>query len=89
MSLRKCLVILVFFLIASLPSAVIAQQTPAAGGTIHGLVVDPDDALIPGATATLTSPSGKALTATSKSDGTYTIRGVAPGTYTLTARSLS
>ena len=84
MSFRKCLVILVFFLIASLPSAVIAQQTPAAGGTIHGLVVDPDDALIPGATATLTSPSGKALTATSKSDGTYTIRGVAPGTYTLT-----
>ncbi len=51
---------------------------------MHGLVVDPDDALVPGATATLISASGKALTTTSKSDGTYTIRGVAAGTYSLT-----
>ena len=43
------------------------------------MVVDPDDALIPGATVTLTSASGKAQTTTSKSDGTYTFRGVAGG----------
>jgi hypothetical protein len=79
--------ILVFFLLASLPFAA-KGQTPQpaapAGATVHGSVLDPDDALIPGATATLTSASGKASVATSKSDGTYTVRGLAPGTYTLT-----
>jgi hypothetical protein len=50
---------------------------------VHGTVLDPDQALIPGATVTLTSGSGKTQTTPSKSDGTYTFRAV-PGTYTLT-----
>ena len=86
MSLRKSLAILVVFLLASLPFVALGQAAapaPAGGGSVSGLVVDPDDALIPGATATLTSAAGKAVTATSKSDGTYAIRGLAPGTYTL------
>jgi hypothetical protein len=84
MSLRKTLAFLLLFFIATLPIAVMAQQSAATGATVHGLVVDPDNALVPGAAVTLTSASGKTLTATSKSDGTYTIRGVAAGTYTLT-----
>jgi hypothetical protein len=73
------------FLAASLPFATFAQQpATAAGGAVHGTVVDPDSALIPGATVTLTTSAGKSQNATSKSDGTYTFRGVAAGTYTLT-----
>ena len=74
------LVLLLSFIIA-LPFAAVAQS---GGGTIHGTVLDPDDALIPGATVTLASASGKTQSATSGSDGTYTFRGVAPGSYTLT-----
>jgi hypothetical protein len=84
MSFRNSLAFLLFALIAFLPLTLSAQQPAPAGGVVHGLVVDPDNALIPGATATLASASGKALTATSKSDGTYSIRGIAAGTYTLT-----
>jgi len=84
MSLRHRIAVVLFFLIAFLPFTSFAQQTPTPGGTVHGMVVDPDDALIPGATATLTSGAGKSVSTTSKSDGTYTFRGVAPGTYTLT-----
>ncbi len=58
-----------------------AQQGPVS---VRGLVADPDDAEIPGATVTLAPASGKAITSTSGSDGTYTLRGVPPGTYTLT-----
>ena len=64
-----------------LPSAH-AQQT---GATVRGNVLDPDNALIPGAIVTLTPTTGNALTATSQSDGTYTFRGVPAGTYSLTS----
>src|ERR1700679_4271961 len=84
MSLRHRIAVVLFFLIAFLPFTSFAQQTPTPGGTVHGMVVDPDDALSPGATATLTSGAGKSVSTSSKSDGTYTFRGVAPGTYTLT-----
>ena len=54
-----------------------------AGKTrVHGVVTDPDGALIPGATVTLTG-SGPAVKATSGSDGSYSAA-VAPGTYTVT-----
>ena len=83
MSFRKCLYLFMLFLVASLPFSATAQQPPASGATVHGMVVDPDDALIPGATVTLTSNSGKSQSTTSKSDGTYTFRPVAAGTYAL------
>src|SRR5580692_9074721 len=85
MSFRSRLAVLLLFIFAALPFAAMAQQTPAGGATVHGMVVDPDDALIPGATVTLTSASGKAQTTVSKDDGTYTFHGVAAGTYSLTA----
>ncbi len=90
MSFRACLVVLSLFAIAlvpgaMLPPAAMAQQPAAASGaTVHGLVTDPDDAVVPGATVTLTPASGKAQTTTSKSDGTYTFRGVPGGTYVIT-----
>jgi hypothetical protein len=83
MSLQKCLAVLSLFFVALLPVAAIAQQPAAApaatGATVHGTVVDPDDALIPGTTVTLNSAGGKTQSTTAKSDGTYSFRGVAPG----------
>ena len=75
--------------------ALLSAQQPAASATspaaaqqgvisLRGLVADPDDAEIPGATITLAPASGKAVTTTSGGDGTYTLLGVPPGTYTLT-----
>jgi len=71
----------------------VSAQTPApatagaagvqAGKTrVHGLVTDPDGALIPGATVTLTG-NGPAVKATSGADGSYSAA-VTPGTYTVT-----
>ena len=81
MSFRAGLKVVLFFLIALFPVVARAQQV---GATVHGTVADPESAVIPGATVTLTPASGKALMTQSQSDGTYTLRGVAPGTYSLT-----
>ena len=74
----------VFLLAAFLavPSALLAQQPVAA--TVRGSVSDPDNAVIPGATVTLTPGSGRAMIEHSGSDGTYAIRNVPAGTYSLT-----
>ena len=58
-----------------------AQQT---GATVRGTVADPDQAVIPGATVTLTPATGKAAITTSQADGTYVLRNVPAGTYSLT-----
>lgn len=80
----RLLVVLLSFL---LPASLVAAQQPAAaagGATVHGTVVDPDGALVPGASITLAPATGRSVTGTSKADGTYTLRGVPPGTYILT-----
>ena len=85
MSLRTRLVVALISLIAVLTFQANAQQpSPAPGATIHGMVTDPDDALVPGATVTLTPATGKPQIVTSGSDGTYTARGVSAGTYVMT-----
>ena len=85
MSFRSALKFFFVFFIALVAVAPQIQAQQAAGTTARGLVSDPDDAVIPGATVTFTPASGKgALTATSGSDGNYTIRNVAPGTYSVT-----
>ena len=94
MSYRMRWLVVVLILVVPVvltPYTMMAQQTPAptaatAGATVHGMVVDPDDALIPGATVTLTPASGRAQTTTSKSDGTYSFR-VPAGTYTLSVKA--
>ena len=90
MSVRGFFAFLSLVLLASLPfaaakAAPAQQAATAASATLHGLVVDPDEALIPGATVTLTPASGRVQTTTSKDDGTYTFRGLPAGTYTVTA----
>jgi hypothetical protein len=79
-TLKLCLVAFTA-LIFSLPHAALAQ---AGGATVRGQVNDPDTAVIPGATITLTPGSGPALIGTSGSDGTYVIRAVPAGTYSMT-----
>jgi hypothetical protein len=69
------------------PVATVSTQAAApatAGGTrVHGTVVDPDGALIPGAKVTLTPTKGSAAKqVVSGTDGGYSVT-VAPGTYTL------
>jgi hypothetical protein len=81
MSFRSAFKFVLLLWIALAPVISRAQQ---GGATIHGTVADPDSAVIPGATVTLTPASGKALTAQSQSDGTYTLHGVPAGTYSMT-----
>jgi hypothetical protein len=51
------------------PSRDRSLRGPVAEATLHDVIVDSDDALIPNATVTLTLLSGKTQTATSKADG--------------------
>ncbi len=81
MLFRATLKIALLFLIALTPMIVSAQQT---GATVHGVVADPEKAVIPGATVTFTPTSGRALITQSQSDGTYVLRNVPPGTYSVT-----
>ena len=81
MSFRALLKIVLLCFLAWTPMAAIAQQTVA---TVHGVVADPEQAVIPGATVTLTPTSGKALVTQSQSDGTYVVHNVPPGTYSVT-----
>lgn len=82
MALRGVIKLFVYLFVALAPVAAIAQQP--AGGSVHGTIVDPDSALIPGATVTLTPAKGKPVIVQSKSDGTYTAQGLAAGTYSMT-----
>jgi hypothetical protein len=81
MSFRSTFKLVLLLWIALAPMISRAQQ---GGATLHGTVADPDNAVIPGATVTLTPASGKALTTKSQSDGTYTLHGVPAGTYSMT-----
>src|SRR5271155_2735480 len=81
MSFRAALKFVLLFFVALTPMVASAQQT---GATVHGLVADPENAVIPGATVTFTPASGKPLITQSQSDGTYVLRGVPSGTYTVT-----
>ncbi|MEO6816515.1 MAG: carboxypeptidase regulatory-like domain-containing protein [Edaphobacter sp.] len=81
MSFRSALRFAVLFSFVFLPLVASAQQK---GATIHGTVADPDEAVIPGATVTLTPASGKSLVTQSESDGTYTLHNVPAGTYSET-----
>ena len=60
--------------------------SPAGGGTVKGTVADPDSAVIPGATITLTPVAkvGKAIVVKSQGDGSYTLQNVPAGSYSET-----
>jgi hypothetical protein len=69
-------------------SSATTQTTAASSATtptvLRGTVTDPDLAVVPGATITVTPAKGPALTTTSGADGTYKIPSVPPGTYSVT-----
>jgi Carboxypeptidase regulatory-like domain len=67
---------------ATTPAPAGAAGVQAGMTRVHGEVTDPDGALIPGATVTLTPSSGRAVTVKSGSDGSYSAA-VMPGTYTV------
>src|SRR5437762_14086819 len=73
MLFRATLRIALLFFVALTPMIARAQQT---GATVRGVVADPENAVIPGATVTFTPGSGKALITQSQSDGTYVLRNV-------------
>jgi hypothetical protein len=81
MSFRATLKIALLFFIALTPMVSMAQQT---GATVRGVVADPENAVIPGATVTFTPASGKPVIGQSQSDGTYVLRSVPAGTYSVT-----
>jgi len=83
MSFRRALKFFLLFFTALTPMVARAQGGGAAA-TVRGAVTDPESAMIPGATVTLTPAAGKALVAQSQSDGTYVLHGVPAGTYSLT-----
>jgi hypothetical protein len=59
-----------------------AQATTSGTGAINGRVTDASDAVMPGVTVTITSPSQMGTrTAVSDADGTYRFTAVTPGDY--------
>ncbi len=81
MSFRSVLRFVVLFSFAFVPMVANAQQK---GATVQGTVADPDEAVIPGATVTLTPASGKPLVTQSQSDGSYVFHNVPAGSYSET-----
>ncbi|MGA3344471.1 MAG: carboxypeptidase regulatory-like domain-containing protein, partial [Terracidiphilus sp.] len=59
---------------------------PAATASLHGHIADPTGALIPGATVTVSTTSGKAVaTTTADASGAYQVNGLQPGSYIVRA----
>lgn len=72
---------LVSVLAGVLTLTVVAQSTD---GTIEGVVTDPTNSVVSGATVIITASStGQTFTATTNVDGFYSIRSVPPGNYTI------
>ncbi|HEY0307617.1 MAG TPA: carboxypeptidase regulatory-like domain-containing protein [Acidobacteriaceae bacterium] len=68
---------------AAAPAGTPASGTSATTGALRGRAVDATNAVIPGVSVTLSSPSGQTFTTTSTGDGSYLIPNVPPGTYTV------
>ncbi len=66
------------------PTTPLANVQPQQGSAVRGTVADPDGAVIPGATVTLTPATGKAIIVQSGGDGGYVVPGVPAGTYSIT-----
>ncbi len=70
------------------PPASFAQTSTT--GTVEGTVTDPNGAVVPNVTLTLTGPNlVRAQTTTSDADGTYRFASVPPGRYTLETGAVS
>jgi hypothetical protein len=84
--LKNLTLIVICILLAAAP--VLAQ---VAGGSITGVIQDPQGAVIPNAKVTLTNNAqgqGSAREVSTSGDGTYLFTPVLPGTYTLTVETM-
>ena len=82
MSLRPTLTFWLLALFLFAVPATRAQQGTAA--IVRGTVADPDSAVIPGATVTLTPTRGQAVVIKTGADGGYIASAVPPGIYSIT-----
>ncbi len=63
-----------------------SQSTPEAAGTLHGHILDPTGALIPGAQVTVETAAGKKFgNVTADSAGGYQVHGLPAGSYVIEA----
>src|ERR1039458_7550043 len=80
--MRHCIRLAVLSLLLSLLSSLAAAQSTTS---LHGVISDPNGALLPGATVKLNDPqTGFARTVTSGQDGVYQFLQIPPATYTVT-----
>lgn len=80
---RFCFFTGLFAMLAGLAPAY--AQVDYSTGTLRGTVTDPQGAVIPAATVTVTNPStGLSRTAKSGSDGSYQVPALPPGSYNVT-----
>ncbi|HEV8368795.1 MAG TPA: TonB-dependent receptor [Pyrinomonadaceae bacterium] len=78
------LLALLFFVLGALPFAAHAQSATA---TLSGTVLDPNGAVIPGATITVTnSATGLSRETTTNDEGHFTVPLLPPSSYSVTAR---
>ncbi len=80
---RLFLVALVFAVVLSMGTSVIAQTT-VSQGSIQGTITDPSGAVVGGAKITIThKATGQVITTTSTNSGTFNSGGLIPGDYVL------
>ena len=79
----KLISLIAFVTVTLLFANAVTAQTNTTG-TVEGVVADPNGAVVPNATITLSGPNLiRAQTTTSGADGTYRFASVPPGRYTL------
>ncbi|HTK38464.1 MAG TPA: carboxypeptidase-like regulatory domain-containing protein, partial [Pyrinomonadaceae bacterium] len=77
-----------FALTVLIGASSVFSQAQASTADLSGTVVDPNDAVVSGATVTAkNSATGIERTVTTNSDGTYQIIGLPPGAYEITAEA--
>ena len=75
-------IVVVLLLVVSSASLAFAQAVTSGTGAVNGRVTDASDAVMPGVTVTLTSPSQMGTrTAVTDADGGYRFTAVTPGEY--------
>ncbi|HEY6969701.1 MAG TPA: TonB-dependent receptor, partial [Candidatus Angelobacter sp.] len=79
---RFCFLLGLVVILGILP---VYAQVDYSTGTLRGTVTDPQGAVVPGATVTVTNPStGVTKTAKTGGDGAYRIQALPPGSYVIT-----
>ncbi|MGH9820277.1 MAG: carboxypeptidase regulatory-like domain-containing protein, partial [Pyrinomonadaceae bacterium] len=84
------LFVLAVFAVVSLVFVTASMAQTSTTGTVEGVVSDPNGAVVPNATVTLSGPNLiRSLTTTSDSNGSYRFLQVPPGRYTLETAAAS